>query len=253
MNGILNLDKPLRLTSADAVYRVRSMLAGGWPRREWPKAGHAGSLDPLATGVLVICVGRATKLVERIMDQPKVYRAAAALDVTSPSFDLELPATAVPVAHPPDAAAVAGVLRSLEGTIMQAPPATSAVKIAGRPAYRLSRAGRAPVLPARPVRIYWTRLRRYEWPQLEFDVACGRGTYIRALIRDIGAQLGVGGCLTGLERLAVGPFRVEESWSLERLESAGVAAILPIEAAAGLLSRVVEPSPSWDPPAGTGS
>jgi tRNA pseudouridine55 synthase len=185
------------------------------------KSGYAGTLDPAAEGVLVVCFGRATKLVERLLDQPKVYRATAQLDLVSPGFDSEKPPQLVEVAARPGRADVAAVLASFEGRIDQVPPALSAVKVWGRAAYSLSRAGRPPVLAARPVHIYWTHLRQYEWPRLGFDVACGRGTYIRALIRDIGARLGTGGCLTALIRQAVGPFQVHQSWSLARLEGTG--------------------------------
>lgn len=217
MDGLINLYKPLGLTSAQALERARGILG---PYR----SGHAGALDPLADGVLLLCIGRGTKLVERLMDQPKVYRATAALDVTSDSFDREHPARPVAVARTPDEAAVRATLAALEGEIAQVPPASSALKIGGKPAYALFRAGRAPVLAARPVRIYWLHLHRFEWPEIDFEVACGRGTYIRALIRDLGAALGVGGCLTSLRRLAVGPLTMADSWSLERLAPRGALA-----------------------------
>ncbi len=210
LDGIINLHKPLGLTSAQALDRVR-MITGQ------RKSGHAGSLDPAAEGVLVLCLGAATKLVEGMMDQPKVYRAAARLDLTSAGHDSEKETYPVEVAAPPDTARVARVLRSFEGNIEQVPPALSAVKVRGKSAYRLSRAGKPPTLAPRPVTIYWLHLRRYDWPALEFEVACGRGTYIRALIRDIGERLATGGCLTALVRLAVGPFALAESWTQERL------------------------------------
>jgi tRNA pseudouridine55 synthase len=231
LDGIINLNKPLGLTSARAVAEVRGLLGH-------PKAGHAGTLDPLADGVLVICLGRGTKLVELLMDQPKIYRTRALLDITSPCFDRERPAIPVAVAEPPSADQVAAVLRSFEGLIDQVPPASSAVKIDGRPAYKLHRAGRVPKLAARPVRIDWVHLHRYEWPELDFELCCGRGTYVRALIRDIGVRLGTGGCLTGLTRVAVGPFHIDQAWSFERLRGAGDrhAAVIPLERARALLA-----------------
>ncbi len=241
MDGLVNLYKPLGLTSARALERARSLLG---PYR----SGHAGSLDPLADGVLLICIGRGTKLVERLMDQPKIYRAEARLDVTSDSYDGEHPARPVAVEHIPDLAAVRAALAGLEGEIPQVPPASSAVKVGGKPAYKLFRAGRDPVLAARPVRIYWLHLHRFEWPVIELEIACGRGTYIRALIRDLGTALGAGGCLTRLSRLAVGPFKLAESWTFERLAVPGAArsACVPPERALKLLAgpAAVPPRPA---------
>ncbi len=231
MDGILNLHKPVGLTSAKALACVRELLGQR-------KSGHAGTLDPLAEGVLVICLGRATKLVEALMDQPKVYRATAALDVTSTSFDSETPAVPIPVAQPPAPQRVMEVLRGFEGASEQMPPTSSALKVGGRPAYKLSRAGQTPLLRARPIRIYWLYLHRYHWPLLDFEVACGRGTYVRALVRDIGVRLGAGGRLTALTRRAVGPFELADSWSLERLAALAdrTQAVVPLERAHALLA-----------------
>lgn len=240
MDGIINLNKPLGVTSAKALEQVREITGQR-------KSGHAGTLDPLASGVLVLCLGRATKLVEALMDQPKVYRTTIALDVTSTSFDHEHPLVPVAVAEPPAAERVAEVLRSFEGAIQQVPPATSAVKIRGRPAYKFSRAGRTVSLAPRPVQIYWIHVRRYAWPELEIEVACGRGTYVRALVRDVGERLGTGGCLSGLTRRAVGPFRIEDAWTPERLAAGdAAAALVPLARARELLRGgpvVIPPRP----------
>ena len=241
LDGTLNLYKATGISSARALHRVRKLLGQR-------KSGHAGTLDPLADGVLIICLGRATRLVELLMDQPKVYRAVAALDVTSPSFDAETTPMPVPVAHPPDLQRVVAVLRSFEGSSQQVPPATSALKVGGRPAYKLSRAGRPPQLAPRPVQIYWLHVHGYAWPLLDFELACGRGTYIRALVRDIGVALGTGGRLTSLTRRAVGPFHIAESWSLEKLAAADPAqAVIPLDQARALLA--VRPVPIPDRPA----
>ncbi len=229
MDGLINLFKPVGITSARALDAVRRATGQR-------KSGHAGTLDPLADGVLVICLGRGTKLVERVMGLPKTYRAVARLDVTSASLDAETSLEPVPVAAVPDAAAVLAALARFRGTVMQVPPAVSALKIGGRPAYRLARAGRPPALEARPVRIDALELRRYAWPEVEFDIRCGRGTYVRALVRDIGAALGAGGCLTGLRRLGVGPFTSEDAWTVERLAAATPAEYLvPLERAQAML------------------
>lgn len=210
MDGVINLCKPVGLTSARALYRVRKLTGQR-------KSGHAGTLDPAASGVLVLCLGRATKLVEALMDQPKVYRTTARLDLTSASFDADSATTPVPVAIPPTAAQISAALASLEGTIQQVPPLVSAVKVSGRPAYKLARRGETVELKPRPVQVYWIHVHRYAWPWLDFELACGRGTYVRALVRDLGAALQTGGCLMSLARHAVGPFRLEESWTPERL------------------------------------
>lgn len=232
MDGLINFYKPLGLSSAKALDGVRRVIGRC-------KSGHAGALDPLADGVLVLCLGRATKLVEALMDQPKVYRTIARLDASSASHDAEQPAVPVTVEHTPDLERVSNVLRSFEGRSEQVPPATSALKVRGQPAYKLSRAGRPPTLAAREVHVYWTYLHHYEWPRIDFEVACGRGTYVRALVRDLGVRLGTGGYLTGLTRRAIGPFRIESSWTLERLTAiADVAeAVMPLDVARAMLAE----------------
>ncbi|HRX83653.1 MAG TPA: tRNA pseudouridine(55) synthase TruB [Phycisphaerae bacterium] len=229
IDGIINLDKPTGLTSAKALYRVRAIT-------RMKKSGHTGTLDPGADGVLVLCVGKATKLVERVMDLAKCYRARARLDVTSESFDSDRPHQPVSVARVPDLAEVSAALASFEGTIEQVPPAVSALKVGGVPAYKLTRQGKAPTLAARPVNIYWTHVHAYAWPEIDFEVAVGRGTYVRALIRDLGTRLGCGGCLTALTRTAVGPFQQRDAWSLERMTTAPPEAfILPLAEALPLI------------------
>lgn len=213
MNGFINLNKPTGVSSARALDRVRRIT------RE-RRSGHAGALDPAADGVLVICLGSARKLVEAWMDQPKVYRAEIRLDATSPGFDSEGELTPVEIAAPPLRAGVAAALAAMEGVIEQVPPARSAVKVGGIAAYRIARRGGSPPLAARPVTIHWIVLREYEWPTLRVELACGRGTYVRAVARDLGVALGTGGCLTSLTRVAVGPFAIADAWGLEALERA---------------------------------
>ncbi|MFO0839837.1 MAG: tRNA pseudouridine(55) synthase TruB [Phycisphaerae bacterium] len=232
MDGLLNLYKPVGITSAKALYRVRRLI-------EQRKSGHAGTLDPAAEGVLVLCLGRATKLVERIMSLPKRYLAQARLDVTSASFDSDRPLVPVPVATPPTMAEVRAALSRFQGVIQQTPPVVSAIKVGGRPAYRLERAGKPPVLSPRPARVDHIKLLQYEWPRIEFEVACGRGFYVRALIRDIGAALNTGGCLTRLVRTAIGPFEIASAWRLEALTESDAPgkAVIPIQAAIEMFER----------------
>ena len=213
VDGIINLNKPTGITSAKAVYRVRSIT-------RQRKSGHAGTLDPGASGVLVICLGKATKLVESIMDQPKVYRATARLDVTSESYDADRPVEPVNVVNIPTVDQVREACRSFEGLIEQVPPRISAIKLSGQPAYKRVRRGEAVHLEPRPVRIYWLHLHRFDWPDLDFELACGRGTYVRSLSRDLGEALGTGVCLTSLVRKQVWPFIVGEAETFDSLESA---------------------------------
>lgn len=214
VDSIINLHKPVGITSAKALYRVRRLTG-------IRKSGHAGTLDPAAEGVLIICQGKATKLVESMMDLHKIYRATARLDLTSESFDSDGPTFPVPVQRIPDLGDVQAALASFEGVIQQVPPAISAVKIKGVPAYKLARSGKEPRLRAREARIYWIGLHALEWPMIDFELACGRGTYVRSIIRDLGHRLGTGGCLTSLIRTAVGPFEIRSAVSLDTLACDG--------------------------------
>ncbi len=214
LNGIINLNKPVGITSAKALYRVRSITGQR-------KSGHAGTLDRCASGVLVLCLGKATKLVESIMDQPKVYRAVAHLDVTSESYDSDQAPVPVENCTEPTGGLLRDAMTAFEGEIEQVPPRISAVKVAGVPAYKRTRRQEDVILRPKPVQIYWVHIHRYAWPRLDFELCCGRGTYVRALIRDLGSKLGTGGCLTSLVRSRVGPFTLESSWSPETLETAG--------------------------------
>ncbi len=213
LDGIIILDKPVGITSAKALYRVRSIT-------RQRKSGHAGTLDPAASGVLVLCQGKATKLVEAIMEQPKVYRTTARLDVTSESFDHDGTVVPVEVAVPPSVGEVRDALRSMEGVMDQVPPLVSAVKVGGVPAYKRFRLGEQVTLRPRPVRIDWIHVHSYRWPEIDFEMCCGRGTYVRALIRDLGEKLGTGGCLRSLVRLRVGPFVREAASTFESMENA---------------------------------
>jgi tRNA pseudouridine55 synthase len=231
IDGLINLYKPVGITSAKAVYKVRSIV-------HQRKIGHAGTLDPAAEGVLVLLLGKGTKLVERFMDQPKVYRTTARLDITSSSFDSEGDVQPVTVAQPPTLEQVAAALATFEGEQLQVPPAVSALKVGGVPSYKLARAGVDVQHAGRTVHIYWTHLYAYAWPTVDFEMACGRGTYVRSVIRDLGQRLGTGGCLTGLLRRAVGPLTAENAWTLPKLATAKPSdCILPLGEAEALLAR----------------
>ena len=219
-NGVINLDKPAGMSSARAVDRVKRLLPRG------TKIGHAGTLDPFATGVLLLLVGKATRLCEKLMDQPKQYETIIKFGATTATDDPESPETAIPC----EAVPIERVRRSLRqfvGSVQQRPPAFSAMKVAGRRAYDLARDGEAVALEPRTVNVYGIDLLDYAWPLLRLRIDCGRGTYVRAIGRDLGAALGVGGYLTQLRRTRVGDFRVEDAVPLERLTAhtdAGIAA-----------------------------
>ena len=234
MDGLIVLNKPTGITSAKALYRVRKVT-------RVRKSGHAGTLDPGAAGVLILCLGRGTNLVERLMDLPKVYRAEARLDVTSASFDSDRPLIDVPCARIPTDDELRAACADFTGTIAQVPPAISAVKIGGKPSYKHARAGREVELKPRPVHIYWLHVHDYRWPRLDFEMACGRGTYVRSLIRDLGAALGVGGCLTALTRTEVGPFRIADGATFEDLERepAWEQRVIPLERAAEMIQAEI--------------
>ena len=199
LSGVLNLDKPGGVTSRDVVDLVSR------PLRK-VKVGHAGTLDPLASGVLVVCVGSATRLIEYVQRMPKSYRTVVRLGARSDTLDAD---GRVEVQENPRVPAGAEVLEALAtqvGTIDQMPPRFSALKVEGKRAYDLARGGRAVELAPRPVRIDRVELISYAWPLLELDVDCGSGTYIRSIARDVGEALGCGGMVEVLVRTRIGPF-----------------------------------------------
>jgi tRNA pseudouridine55 synthase len=227
-NGLVVLDKPPGLTSRDAVDRA----ARWFPRKT--RIGHAGTLDPLATGVLVVAVGRATRLIEYVQAMPKAYRTRVRLGATSDTDDAAGTVTGNPAASPVGEDAVRAALAGFVGAVEQVPPAYSAARVEGRRAYALARRGADVDLAPRPVRIDRIEVREYRWPDLELDVLCGKGTYIRSIARDLGRALGVGGYVTVLRRLRVGPFTVEEAVPLD----ADPPALLPMAAAVSGLPAV---------------
>jgi len=215
MNGILNLNKPAGISSAAAVARVKRLLPRG------VKIGHAGTLDPFATGVLLLLVGRATKLCERLMDEAKQYQATVKLGATSKTLDPMSPEIPDPQAKTVQREQVARALREFVGEIQQKPPVYSALKIAGKSAYARARDGEEVELEARPVHVHAIQMLGYDWPMVQIKVDCGRGTYIRSLARDIGEALGTTGYLTELKRTRTGPFSIEDAVTIEQLQAKG--------------------------------
>lgn len=228
--GILIVDKPLGMSSFGVVARVRRRAGG-------VRTGHAGTLDPLATGVLVLALGKATKSIDRLMATDKRYRTIIDLSAFTSTDDREGERTEVAVAAPPSNDEVASAVARFVGTIQQRPPAFSAMKVGGRRAYALARDGAPPELPPRPVRVDAIEVLRYAWPELEIDIRCGKGTYIRSLARDIGVALGTGGHCATLRRTAVGPFTEEMSVPLDRLpERIDSDDLVPVERALALVA-----------------
>ena len=212
--GIINLNKPAGISSARAVARVKRMLPRG------TKIGHAGTLDPFATGVLLLLIGRATKQCESLMGATKVYETTVKLGATTPTLDPESLETPVPVAQIPSLSHIENALGKLTGQVMQRPPAFSAMKVGGRRAYELARKGNMPELQERPVRIDEIQVLSYDWPILAIRVRCGRGTYIRAIARDLGEALNTGGYLLSLRRTRVGEFDISKAVQLDHAHDA---------------------------------
>jgi tRNA pseudouridine55 synthase len=208
--GVLNVHKPAGLTSRAVVDRVERLIR---PVR----AGHAGTLDPLATGVLVICVGQATRLIQYVQRMPKTYHATFLLGHRSETDDVEGEVVPVDDAPTPTRESVDNVLNQFIGEIQQRPPAHSAVKLAGRRAYKLARRGVAVEIAPRTITIHSIAVRRYQYPELELDIECGSGTYVRSLGRDLGAALGTAAVMSALERTAIGRFRIQDAIALDDL------------------------------------
>jgi tRNA pseudouridine55 synthase len=202
--GLLNLNKPSGITSRSAVNQITRVL----PK---VKIGHAGTLDPLASGILVVCLGPATRLIESVQAMPKTYRVTVRLDATSDTLDAD--GRVVPVSDPviPGIETIQEALTRQTGMIEQMPPAFSALKIQGVRAYELARSGQAVVLAPRRVMIHQIILVSYRWPRLDLEIVCGGGTYIRSIARDLGAVLGCGGLLEVLTRTRIGPFSLESA------------------------------------------
>ncbi|MGD9690004.1 MAG: tRNA pseudouridine(55) synthase TruB [Phycisphaerales bacterium] len=226
--GLLLIDKPRGPTSMDVCRVVkRALIAGGAPKKV--KVGHGGTLDPLATGLLVVLIGRATRLCDSIMAGAKAYIADIDLSAFTPTDDAEGEREPVEVASPPTRAQIDAALPRFTGTIMQRPPVFSAMKVDGQRAYKLARKGREVELPPRPVRIDALRVLGYEWPRLSLHIDCGKGTYIRSLARDLGTALGTGGHLAGLCRTRIGQFTIEHARTLDALPAQlGQGDLLPV-------------------------
>jgi tRNA pseudouridine55 synthase len=213
MDGMLNINKPVGKTSYSVVAMVKRLTGE-------KRVGHAGTLDPLATGVLPVCLGQAARLVEYLMDATKTYRAEIELGVTTDTYDREGKVTQRSDASAITLEQLEMALNSFRGVISQIPPMYSAVKHHGKPLYELARAGVNVERKSRVVRIHSLELKEWHSPLATIEVVCGKGTYIRSLAHDLGQVLGCGANLKSLVRLRCGIFDISEALSLERLEEA---------------------------------
>ncbi len=229
--GVIPVDKPIGATSrrvVDAVARALGMKT----------VGHAGTLDPLADGVVVVCAGHATKLVDYLHDLPKHYTASFLLGRSSPSDDFETPIEVEAEPRVPTREEIEAALPSFRGEILQRPCDYSAVHVDGKRAYRLARKGRPLELAAKRVRIDILAVRAYEWPRLGVDIVCSSGTFVRAIGRDLAMALGTTAVMESLTRTAVGPFERARSLAMAAVTLESVqAAMLPAVAAVPLVPR----------------
>lgn len=210
MFGLTLVNKPQGLSSRQAVDSVKKLIRPC-------KVGHSGTLDPLARGLLVICLGPATRLVRFVHQLPKTYLAEFQLGVASPSDDTETELVSVPYMQSIDPELLRAVIGQFVGEILQTPPAYSAIKVAGRRAYQLSRKGHTVKLQPRKTTVYAIELIDFDLPRFTLRIVCGSGTYIRALGRDIGHRLQTSAIMTQLTRLQIGPFTLEQALAIDTI------------------------------------
>jgi len=213
MDGIINVLKPPGMTSFDVVSHLRAITG-------IRKIGHAGTLDPMAAGVLPVCIGRAAKAVEFLTDKDKLYRAELTLGITTDTQDIT-GSILSRITPDIDDDEIVGAVASFEGKYMQLPPMHSAIRIGGRKLYELAREGKVVERQKREVNIYSAKVlhisRENGAIKVLFDVSCSKGTYIRTLCADVGEKLGCGGCMSFLLRLGAGPFSIDDAVTLEEL------------------------------------
>jgi tRNA pseudouridine55 synthase len=213
LEGVLLIDKPTGLTSHDVVDRVRRKL-------KMKRIGHAGTLDPMATGLLIILVGKATKLSQYLMSLDKAYRGTITLGETTNTYDAEGEVMMTKPVPKISQTEVQEVLNSFVGDQYQTPPMFSAVKINGQPLYKMARKGKEVEREPRFIRISRFDITRFELPEVDFSLDCSKGTYVRSLANDIGEKIGCGGYLSALRRSASDRFSIEEAVTLEDFENA---------------------------------
>lgn len=214
--AFLLVNKPKFWTSFDVVNKIRSSLKQNLGIKKL-KVGHAGTLDPMATGLLIICTGKMTKKLSNYQGLDKTYTGVITLGATTASYDAECDPENVTSLEELTEEEIEAAAISFVGTIMQTPPIYSAIKVDGRPLYMHARAGREVNVEPRPVTIHEFKITQVNLPEVQFEVRCSKGTYIRSLAHDFGQKLGVGGYLSELTRTAIGPYKLKEAKDLEAL------------------------------------
>ena len=212
------IDKPLDWTSFDTVNFIRALFKRFYGIRKL-KVGHAGTLDPLATGLLIICTGPMTKQIEAYQAQIKTYTGTMLLGQTTPTFDLESEPDQFFPTEGITEAQIDAARQKFIGDIKQHPPKYSAIKIKGKRAFDYARSDEEIELKARDIHIEDFKVNMERFPELDFEVVCSKGTYIRSLAHDFGRELGNGACLKSLRRTRIGDFKVEDAWQLEDLKN----------------------------------
>ena len=208
---IILIDKPLRWTSFDVIRKIRNLI-------RIKKVGHAGTLDPLATGLLIVCTGKFTKRINEYMSQEKEYTGSFTLGATTASYDLEQePENFKPIEHITEDEVRAAIV-PFTGEILQVPPAHSAIQIDGKRVYELARQGREVVIEPRKVNVSVFEITGVELPVVHFRIVCSTGTYIRSLAHDLGAVLECGAYLSSLCRTRIGEFRIEHAMTMDEFE-----------------------------------
>lgn len=208
---VLLFDKPYEWTSFDLVRKVRGLI-------RIKKIGHAGTLDPLATGLMILCTGKFTKRINEFMGQEKEYIAEMTLGAVTPTYDLESAPESMKPIDDFSTDQLESVFDAFRGPILQVPPAHSAIKVGGKRVYELARAGKEVKLEPRPVTIHTLECLQRPEDRITLRVVCSTGTYIRSLVHDIGQALGCGAYLSGLTRTRIGTQKLSEAWSVEAFE-----------------------------------
>ena len=216
--SVFLIDKPIDWTSFDTVNFIRALLKRFYGIRKL-KVGHAGTLDPLATGLLILCTGPMTKQIEDFQAQVKTYTGTMILGQTTPTYDLESEPNAFFPTDGITAEQIEAARLKFIGDIKQYPPKYSAIKIKGKRAFDYARSDEEIELKARDIHIDDFKLNLERFPEIDFEVTCSKGTYIRSLAHDFGRELGNGACLKSLRRTRIGNFRVEDAWQLEDLKN----------------------------------
>jgi tRNA pseudouridine55 synthase len=213
MNGIININKPQNKTSFSVVAAVKRITGE-------KHTGHAGTLDPLATGVLPVCLGQATRVIEYLFDETKTYRSEVELGIATDTYDVTGRVVRTGDTSNIQLETIEEALAAFRGTILQTPPMYSAVKYCGKPLYRLARSGIEVERKSRPAHIYSLEIVDWQPPVVTLEIVCGKGTYIRSLAHDLGERLGCGAQMKSLVRTKVGPFSIEDALALSEVEEA---------------------------------